>query len=161
MPHKESQTIHPTQQLSGSALSHLPITDPSQEGQQYRILNDKIIEALQCKLSNYENSPALDVTFDLTVFFRKVVRRSIVVSEGDIVDQRTFHLSLGPLIGKIDPGPTNSITLYIANRSQQNGITIAFPKMISAHLLNEQTVQSFRLTSTPTVFLLPERPIPQ
>jgi hypothetical protein len=148
-------------ETGNNGLNHLPVTDPSQIGQDYRILNDKIIEALQCKLNNYEALLALDITFDLTVLFRKVVKQGIVVSPGDVVGQRTLQLSLSPIIGKLDPGSANSITLYIANRSQENGVTFIFPTMVSARLLNEERTRTFQLTTGGSApILLPERPLP-
>jgi hypothetical protein len=148
-------------ETGGGGLSHLPITDPSQEGKEYRILNDKIIEVLRCNLNNYESLPALDVTLNLTVLFRKVVRQGIAVSEGDVVGRRTFNVSLSPIIGKIDPGPANSITVYIANRSQENGISLLFPNTISARLLGEDKPRSFKLVGGGSApLLLPERPLP-
>jgi hypothetical protein len=104
-------------ETGGGGLSHLPVTDPSQEGQEYRISNDKMIEILQCKLNNYETLPALDTTLSLTVLFRKVARSGIIVSEGEIVGQRVISLPFGQY-GKIDPGAANSFTFYIANRSE-------------------------------------------
>lgn len=146
-------------ETGGGGLSHLPIADPSQEGQEYRILNDKIIETLQCKLSNYEALPALGTTLNLTILFRKVVRSGILVSEGEVVGQRTISLPFGQY-GKIDPGAADSFTFYIANRSEISGISVVFPKTITARLLNEEKARSFPLKSGPTIFLLPERPLP-
>lgn len=148
-------------ETGADGLSHLPITDPSQEGQEYKILNDRMIEVMQCKLSNYEQLPALDVVLDLKVLFRKVNRYGIVVEPGEIVGQRIVSLKIGQMVGKIDPGAGNSFTFYIANRSQENGISIIFSNTIPARLLNEEKVRSFRVAAGGLgAFLLPERPFP-
>jgi hypothetical protein len=145
----------------GGGLSHLPITDPSQIGKDYSISNDVLVEALQCKISNYEALPTLNVTLSFKASFRKVERRGIVVLPGEIVGERVYHVSLSPLIGKIDPNGANAVTIYIQNRSRENGVTFIFSNTIAARLLTEEKVRSFQIKAGGTApMLLPERPFP-
>lgn len=148
-------------ETDGGGLGHLPVTDPSQIGQTYNISTDKTVEALQCRLYNYESLPALDVTLSFKASFRKVERRGIVGSPGDIVSERMFRVPISPLIGKIDTGGTNAVTLYIQNRSQENGLTLAFSNTIYARLLTEEKARPFQLRAGGTApMLMPESRTP-
>jgi hypothetical protein len=122
-------------------------------GAEYKFRELLGLNILRCQLTNYEQTPALNVMIPLVVRFREIIRPSVTErTVGKIIMERPWPLK----ISKVDPGSGNSFTFYLVNDSPLL-IDFDVPDHVTIQSLGNLQAKTAKLTvgSAPMLALFP------
>jgi hypothetical protein len=100
--------------------------------------------AYKCDVTNYSDSPIIDVELVLDLSFYNAVpapNQPNSISMGDLILRRPWVIT----IPNIDTGPSNSFSFYIYNGTDNNVDTVILPHTAELRGLAEATRQTSKL----------------
>ncbi len=113
-------------------------------GSDYRFTDAPYAPKYECKITNYDDLPAVNVDLTLRLRFIEAVRQeSGSKQSGKTVLERPWPIR----IGKIDSGTNSPFVFYVFNQSGYF-VEISFPKEASVQRLGNPTQKTVPITSS-------------